>query len=66
MRLIKKYFSDIFSLKTFNNEVAELGVRLIAECALQPNNYGILFNQSIKYLQFRGKDLGARRDDGSV
>jgi len=27
-------FSDFFSFKTSNNEVAELGVRLIAECAL--------------------------------
>ena len=43
MRLITKYFSDIFSLKTCNKEVAELGVRLIAECALKPNNYGTLF-----------------------
>jgi len=34
VRLITKYFSDFFSFKTSNNEVAELGVRLIAECAL--------------------------------
>ena len=34
LRLITKYFSDFLSLKTCNNEVAELGVRLIAECAL--------------------------------
>ena len=34
VHLITKYFSDIFSLKTCNNEVAELGVRLIAEYAL--------------------------------
>ena len=39
MRLITKYFSDIYSLKTCNNEVAELGVRLIAKSALEPNNY---------------------------
>ena len=34
VQLITKYFSDIFSLKTCNNEVDELGVSLIAECAL--------------------------------
>ena len=41
VRLITKYFSDIFSLKTCNNEVAEFGVHLIAKCALKSNNYGI-------------------------
>ena len=34
VRFIIKYFSDVFSFKTCNNEVAKLGVHLIAKCAL--------------------------------